>query len=100
MTVAEKISNIVKRNRVAVFSKTSCPYCKATKSSLNAAGVKFHLEELDSWNASDMEAAQDHFSKISGARSVPRVFVDGNCIGGNSEFQSTYVKTGKIKELV
>jgi glutaredoxin 3 len=100
MSIAEKITSIVKSNRVAVFSKTYCPHCSATKSSLSKAGVKFHLEELDNWNNSDMTAAQEFFAQTTGARTVPRVYIDGKCIGGNSDFQAIYVQTGKITELV
>jgi glutaredoxin 3 len=100
MSIAEKISSIIKSNRVAVFSKTYCPHCAATKSALSNAGVKFHLEELDKWNNSDMTAAQDFFAQTTGAKTVPRVYINGNCIGGNSDFQAQYVQTGKIKELL
>ena len=41
--VDEKISN----NKVVVFSKTYCPYCKMAKDVLNQTGVKFDLLELD-----------------------------------------------------
>ena len=98
--IAERIANIVKANRVAVFSKTYCPHCSATKSALSSAGVKFHVEELDKWSSADATQAQDFFSQTTGARTVPRVFIDGKCIGGNSDFQATFVQTGKIKELL
>jgi glutaredoxin 3 len=98
--IIEKITTIIKTNRVAVFSKSYCPHCAATKSSLTSAGVKFHLEELDKWAPGDMSAAQEWFAQNTGARTVPRVFIDGKCIGGNSDFQSAYVQTGKIRELV
>ena len=99
MSITEKIGSIVKSNRVAIFSKTYCPHCKATKTALSGAGVKFHLEELDNWAPAEMNAAQDFFAQTTGARSVPRVYIDGKCIGGNSDFQAAYVQTGKIKEL-
>jgi len=99
MSIAEKITNIVKSNRVAVFSKTYCPHCSAAKSALSKAGVKFHIEELDNWSGADMSAAQDFFAQTTGARTVPRVYIDGKCIGGNSDLQSMYVQTGKIKDL-
>jgi glutaredoxin 3 len=98
--VVEKISNIIKSNRVAVFSKSYCPYCSATKASLTSAGVRFHAEELDKWSSADMNAAQEYFAQTTGARTVPRVYINGACIGGNSDFQSMYVQTGKIKELL
>jgi glutaredoxin len=47
-----------------------------------------------------MKAAQDHFEKATGAMTVPRVFMEGVCIGGNSDFQKLYVQSGRINELV
>jgi glutaredoxin 3 len=97
--VIEKVANIIKSNKIAVFAKTYCPHCNATKASLASAGVKAHLEDIDLWPSADMNAAQDYFLQATGARSVPRVYINGKCIGGNSDFQDQYVKTGKIKEL-
>jgi glutaredoxin 3 len=98
-SVIDKVNKIIRGNKVAVFAKTYCPHCNATRSALNGAGVKFHNEDLDLWDSADMNAAQDHFAQTTGARSVPRVFIDGKCIGGNSDFQSQYVQTGKINQL-
>ena len=46
-----------------------------------------------------MNAAQEYFSQTTGAKTVPRVYIDGKCVGGNSDFQSQYVQTGKIADL-
>lgn len=99
MSVVEKIANIIKSNRVAVFSKSYCPHCAATKSSLAKAGIKFHAEEIDQYTSADMTAAQEYFAQSTGARTVPRVYIDGKCIGGNSDFQSIYVQSGRIQDL-
>jgi glutaredoxin 3 len=32
---------------IAVFSKSYCPYCKATKSLLDSMGAKYYAIELD-----------------------------------------------------
>ncbi len=97
--IIENINKIVSGNKVAVFAKSYCPHCAATRSSLTGAGVKFHNEDIDLWDSKDMNSAQDYFAQTTGARSVPRVYVDGKCIGGNSDFQAQYVKTGKLNEL-
>jgi len=98
-SVAERVSKIIKSNRVVAFTKSHCPHSAATKGSLSSEGIRFHAEDIDLWNPEDMKAAQDFFEQTTGARTVPRVFIDGNCIGGNSDFQKLYVQTGKIKEL-
>lgn len=42
-----KAQGIIDDNAVAVFSKSYCPYCKATKSLLSEQGAKFYTIELD-----------------------------------------------------
>ncbi len=37
----------VKTNKVMVFSKSYCPFCKMAKEALNETGVKYGLVELD-----------------------------------------------------
>lgn len=42
-----KAEQIIDSNAVAVFSKSYCPYCKATKSLLSEMGANFYAIELD-----------------------------------------------------
>lgn len=42
-----KAQGIIDDNAVAVFSKSYCPYCKATKSLLSEIGAKYYAIELD-----------------------------------------------------
>lgn len=37
----------IKSNKVMVFSKSYCPFCKMAKEALNDTGVKYGLIELD-----------------------------------------------------
>jgi glutaredoxin 3 len=37
----------IKDNKVMVFSKSYCPYCAKTKSTLQGLGIKFGVFELD-----------------------------------------------------
>lgn len=97
--VIDKVIQLVKTHRVAVFAKSYCPHCNATKASLKEAGIKFHNEDIDKWSPADMNSAQDYFQETTGARSVPRIYIEGKCIGGNSDFQANFVKTGKVREL-
>lgn len=47
MAAKSKAQSIIDENPVVVFSKSYCPYCKATKSLLNEKGAKYFLMELD-----------------------------------------------------
>ena len=57
-----------------MISKTFCPFCTNAKSSLKSAGIDFKAFEIES--NPDMSAIQDELKNITGARSVPRVFID------------------------
>lgn len=43
----DKAQQIINDNAVVVFSKSYCPYCKATKALLNEKNAKYELLELD-----------------------------------------------------
>lgn len=53
------------------------------------------VEELD--NNPDGNAIQDYCNKITGARTVPRVWVNGKFVGGGDEVAAG-VKKGKLKK--
>ena len=45
--IEERISGLVKGNKVMVFSKTYCPFCTKAKQILKSAGIDFKAYELD-----------------------------------------------------
>ncbi|WP_395241617.1 glutaredoxin [Salmonella sp. s51933] len=91
----------IKSNNVVVFSKSYCPFCKMAKKALADAGLKdYLLFELD--NRDDGDEIMDILLKITGARTVPRVFIGGECIGGGSEIrdlQSSGQLVPKLKAI-
>ncbi|KAB1671601.1 hypothetical protein FNE72_29180 [Klebsiella pneumoniae] len=42
-----KVKQIIDDNAVVVFSKSYCPYCRATKETLNKLGAIYKAYELD-----------------------------------------------------
>ncbi|KAF7977047.1 hypothetical protein HWV62_4818 [Athelia sp. TMB] len=81
-----KAQQIIDDNAVAVFSKSYCPHCKATKALLTELGAKYYTIELDT--ADDGAAIQDALEGLSGQRSVPNIFIQQKHIGGNSDLQA------------
>jgi len=99
-TSTEKaIEDQIKSHKVFLFVKTYCPHCKGAREALKAAGVDFKVEEIDLRPEHDMKEIQNILEKITGARSVPRIFINGTCIGGESDLKEKYVQTGRITEL-
>ncbi|PMD20356.1 putative glutaredoxin Grx1 [Hyaloscypha hepaticicola] len=79
---------------IAVFSKSYCPYCRATKSLLTELGAKFYTIELD--QVDDGAAIQDALEEISGQRSVPNIYIKKQHIGGNSDLQAKKSQLPKL----
>mmetsp|Transcript_21310 Transcript_21310/g.40490 ORF Transcript_21310/g.40490 Transcript_21310/m.40490 type:complete len:152 (-) Transcript_21310:128-583(-) len=75
----------IEGNKVVVFSKSFCPFCKKTKSLLTEKGVDFKLYELNEMdNGGEI---QDALLEISGQKTVPNIFINGVHVGGNSDIQ-------------
>ena len=61
---------------VTVFSREGCPYCVKAKAMLNDAGIEF--DEL----VLNRDFAESTIRAVSGASTVPQVFINGSLIGG------------------
>jgi glutaredoxin 3 len=90
-----KAESIIADNAVAVFSKSYCPYCRATKATLSDLGAKYYSIELD--EVEDGSDIQNALAEITGQRSVPNIFIKGTHIGGNSDLQA---KKSELPELL
>jgi len=90
-----KAQSIIDENPVVVFSKSYCPYCKASKALLSEKGAKFYVLELD--QIDDGADLQDALEEMTHQRSVPNIFIKKQHIGGNSDLQS---KKGDLSTLL
>ncbi|ETI27662.1 glutaredoxin [Cladophialophora carrionii CBS 160.54] len=95
VSAKEKAQKIIDENSVVVFSKSYCPYCRASKALLNDLHAKYFLMELD--QVEDGAALQDALEEITGQRSVPNIFIAQNHIGGNSDLQA---KKSQLNDLL
>lgn len=96
------VDSVLTKYAVAVFSKTTCPYCTKAKNALSSFELKpevYHVIELD--KREDMHEIQDYLQSITGARldplilwvpymyilfrTVPRVFISGSFFGGGDD---------------
>ncbi|XP_063312816.1 glutaredoxin-1-like [Pelobates fuscus] len=85
--MAEKfVQSKLKASKVTMFEKPSCPFCVRAKAILK--GYKFkegHLEIVDISSLDILSSVQDYFLKKTGERTVPRIFIEEECIGGCSD---------------
>ena len=84
--VKRKIDDLIKSKKVVVISKTYCPYCKKAKSALenyNLSNSVYYVWEIE--NEPNVSEIQNYLKSLTGASTVPRVFINGNCIGGGDD---------------
>ena len=93
----EQIKTTIAGSKVVVYSKSYCPFCKATKELFDKMGVEYTAVELDKMEGgADMQAA---LLSMSGQRTVPNVFVGGKHLGGNDDTQKA-AKSGELEGLL
>jgi len=91
------VEALIKNNKTVVFSKTWCPFCNKVKAALDAKFIPYHRVELD--KHPEGELYQQLLIQISGQRTVPNVFINGNHIGGCDDTLKLD-QEGKLVELV
>ena len=64
-------------NRVEIYTKDYCPFCRRAKHLLSVKGIDF--EEYD---VTHDPAGQQEMMERSGRRAVPQIFINGDHIGG------------------
>ncbi|XP_060522165.1 uncharacterized protein LOC132699460 isoform X3 [Cylas formicarius] len=94
---AAEVKDLIGSDKVVIFSKTYCPYCKLAKEVFDKLKEKYTTIELD--ERDDGDEIQSILGEITGARTVPRVFVKGNCLGGGSDVKALYEK-GELQKVV
>lgn len=99
----EDINAMIAKNKVFVVSKAFCPFCKKAKEALESVGAKFEVLEIEDTArqplVDDASAVQDYMLEMTGARSVPRVFIDGKCIGGGDDVVKMK-NSGELEKLL
>uniref|UniRef100_A0A7I5E5V1 Glutaredoxin-1 n=1 Tax=Haemonchus contortus TaxID=6289 RepID=A0A7I5E5V1_HAECO len=100
MGVKTFVDGLLKSYKVVVFAKSYCPYCKKTKAALEAQHIKpGALEWINIDGRNDCSEIQDYLQSITGARSVPRVFIDQKFFGGGDDTTAA-ADSGKLAQLL
>jgi glutaredoxin len=85
----------VAQPEVEVWSRANCPACTAAKRTLDGLDVRWTERRVD------RDAAhQRRFRRVTnGARTVPQIVVNGECIGGMDDLQAL-VRSGQFFQMV
>lgn len=91
------IQQTLQENPVVIFSKSYCPYCNQAKQVFDELRVPYVAVELN--GRSDGSDIQEVLGQMTGARTVPRVFVNKQCLGGGSDVEAMY-KSNELQKLL
>lgn len=89
------VNELIKKHSIVIFSKTYCPYCKMAKEVFESLKKPYTVIELD--NREDGQDIQDALYEITGVKTVPRVFLNGECLGGGTDVKKLYDSGDLIK---
>ncbi|NXC46788.1 GLRX1 protein, partial [Penelope pileata] len=80
------VKSKLRDDKVTLFIKGSCPYCRNAVALLKEFNFRPGcLEVVDITGRDDI---QDYFQQTTGQRTVPRVFIGKTCIGGFSDLRA------------
>ncbi|KAG0563619.1 hypothetical protein M758_8G044600 [Ceratodon purpureus] len=91
------VKKVVAENKLVIFSKSYCPYCRRAKSVFENMKETPFVIELD--ERDDGDAIQQALGKFIGRRTVPQVFINGEHIGGSDDTVAAE-QSGKLKKLL
>ncbi|XP_058187422.1 monothiol glutaredoxin-S6 [Rhododendron vialii] len=91
------VQNVIYSNRIAIFSKSHCPYSVHAKRIFNELHEQAFIVELDLRD--DGYKIQDVLLELVGRRTVPQVFVNGKHVGGSDDLR-TAVQNGHLQNLL
>jgi len=82
---------------VMLYSKSYCPYCGQVKALFKKLKIEFTAVDLDEIH--EGAEVQDNLAQLTGSRTVPQVFIQGEYIGGCDETLKLN-SSGKLKQML
>ncbi len=78
----ESIEDFIASNPVAMYSFTTCPFCRKAKDYLEDQGIAYSAIELDLLDDNKGNEFRAELGKLTKRTSVPSIFIGGTYIGG------------------
>ncbi len=81
-------------SEIIIYTKAVCPYCEWAKKLLDNKKASYREIRID-----NNESLQAEVIRLSGRRTVPQIFINGEAIGGFDDL-SALDKAGKLDILL
>ena len=94
----KEVKDLIANNKVMVFSKSYCPFCSQLKLLFTQKGLSdYQVIEMD--NVKNGDSYHSALKSLSGQRTVPNVYVNGQHVGGMDDTRAA-ANNGKLKQLL
>lgn len=80
--IRAEMDAFIDAHEIAMFSFTTCPFCRRAKDALEERGLAYEALELDALDGNDGNAIRAELGRRTKRTSVPSIFVRGSYIGG------------------
>ncbi|KIY51858.1 glutaredoxin, partial [Fistulina hepatica ATCC 64428] len=93
------LQNAIDANKVMIFSKSYCPFCRRAKELIATEypDVQKEIFELD--EREDGDAIQSYLLEKTGQRTVPNIFVGKQHVGGCDAVTAAF-EAGKLTPMI
>ena len=81
-------------NKIEIYSKSYCPFCKRAKATLTGLGMAYEEYEI-----TDSDKLTTEMRERSGRKTVPQIFINDQHIGGGDDFHHA-LNTGALSHLI
>ncbi|CBZ54158.1 hypothetical protein NCLIV_045900 [Neospora caninum Liverpool] len=98
VVLLEWIKQKITQHKVVVFVKSFCPFCQTALEILRDVGVK-DLGVVTIEKTACTSQIQDVLERMTGARTVPRIFIGGKFFGGCSDLEEAEAD-GELQEIL
>mmetsp|Transcript_39090 Transcript_39090/g.39562 ORF Transcript_39090/g.39562 Transcript_39090/m.39562 type:complete len:241 (-) Transcript_39090:139-861(-) len=97
-----KVDSFVSSNKVAMFSFSTCPFCRRAKDFLEEEGIDYSVIELDELDGNEGNEIRAVLGRKIRRTSVPSIFINGESIGGCNDGPGLLplAKEGKLDSLL
>ncbi|KAK7686590.1 hypothetical protein QCA50_010190 [Cerrena zonata] len=99
MAAKDLVESSISNNKIAIFSKSYCPYCKRAKALLTSEYPDVQTEILELDERDDGSEIQSYLFDKTGQRTVPNIFINKQHIGG-CDSVIALKEQGKLTALV
>jgi len=76
------VNDFITNNKVAMYSFTTCPFCRRAKDFLEGEGIEYSAVELDELEGNEGNEIRATLGRMTQRTSVPSIFINGKYIGG------------------